>query len=47
MKRKLILKIKKIHLKLAEKYVFKPTFWFTKLMKLLCHKLGNEDQHMF
>jgi hypothetical protein len=37
----------KIHLKLIEKYVFKPTFWFEKLMKLICNKLGYEDQHMF
>jgi hypothetical protein len=30
-----------------EKYVFKPTFWLEKLMKLICNKLRNEDQHMF
>jgi hypothetical protein len=29
------------------KYVFKPIFWLEKLMKLICNKLGNEDQHMF
>ncbi len=40
-------KILKIHLKLIEKYVFKHIFWFKKLMKLICHKLNNEDQHMF
>jgi hypothetical protein len=38
---------KKIHLKPTEKYVFKPTFWLEKLMKLICNKLRNEDQHMF
>ncbi len=27
--------------------MFKPTFWFKNLMKLICHKLGNEYQHMF
>jgi hypothetical protein len=37
----------KIHLKQIEKYLFKPTFWLEKLMKLLCNKLRNEDQHMF
>jgi hypothetical protein len=37
----------KIHLKPTEKYVFKPSFWLEKLMKLMCNKLGNEDQHMF
>jgi hypothetical protein len=37
----------KIHLKLTEKYVFKPTFWLGKLMKLTCNKLGNQNQHMF
>jgi hypothetical protein len=26
--------------------VFKPIFWFKKLMKLICNKLGNENQHM-
>jgi hypothetical protein len=30
-----------------EKYVFKPTFWLEKLMKLMCNKLRNEYQHMF
>jgi hypothetical protein len=29
------------------KNVFKPTFWLEKLMKLICNKLGNENQHMF
>jgi hypothetical protein len=29
------------------KNVFKPIFWLEKLMKLICKKLGNEDQHMF
>jgi hypothetical protein len=37
----------KIHLKLIEQYMFKLTFWLQKLMKLICQKLGNEDQHMF
>jgi hypothetical protein len=37
----------KVHLKPIEKYVFKPTFWLEKLMKLICNKLRNEDQHMF
>jgi len=41
------LKVNKILLKLIEKYVFKSTFWLEKLMKLICNKLGNEDQHMF
>jgi len=36
----------KIHLKPTEKYMFKPIFWLEKSMKLICHKLGNEDQHM-
>jgi hypothetical protein len=36
-----------VHLKPTKKYVFKPTFWFKKLMKLICNKLRNEDQHMF
>jgi hypothetical protein len=27
--------------------VFKPTFWFKNLMKLICNKLGNEDQFFF
>jgi hypothetical protein len=27
--------------------MFKPTFWLRKLMKLICHKLRNENQHMF
>jgi len=26
--------------------MLKPTFWFKKLMKLICNKLRNEDQHM-
>jgi hypothetical protein len=34
---------KKKHLKPSEKYVFKPTFWLEKLMKLICNKLRNED----
>jgi len=38
---------KKIHLKPTEKYVFKPTIWIEKLMKLICKNLGNECQHMF
>ncbi len=38
---------KKIHLKLTKKYMFKPTFWLEKLMKLICHKLGNKNQYMF
>jgi hypothetical protein len=33
----------KVHLKLIEKFVFKPTFWLEKLMKLICNKLENED----
>jgi hypothetical protein len=33
-------------MKLIETYVFKSIFWLKKLMKLICHKLGNEDQHM-
>jgi hypothetical protein len=37
----------KAHLKLIEKYVFKPIFCVEKIMKLICNKLGNEDQHMF
>jgi hypothetical protein len=37
----------KVQLKTIEKYVFKPIFWLEKLMKLICHKLGNENQHMF
>jgi hypothetical protein len=37
----------KVHLKLIEKYVFKPIFWIEKLMKLICNKLKNEAQHMF
>jgi hypothetical protein len=37
----------KIHLKPIEKYVFKPIFWLEKLIKLMCNKLGNENQHMF
>jgi len=34
-------------LKPIEKYVFKPTIWLENLMKLMCNKLGNEDQHLF
>jgi hypothetical protein len=37
----------KIHLNVNEKYAFKTTFWLEKLMKLICHRLGNEDQHIF
>jgi hypothetical protein len=37
----------KTHLKLIEKYVFKLTFWLEELTKLVCNKLGNEDQHIF
>jgi hypothetical protein len=37
----------KIHLKPTKKYVFKPTFWLEKLMKMICNKLRNEDQHTF
>jgi len=37
----------KIYLKPTEKYVFKSIFWLEKLMKLICIKLGNEDQHIF
>jgi len=33
----------KVHLKLIEKFVVKPTFWLEKLMKLICNKLENED----
>ncbi len=41
------LKVDKNTFESAEKYVFKPTFWLETLMKLICNKLGNEDQHMF
>ncbi len=27
--------------------MFKPIFWVFKLIKLICNKLGNENQHMF
>ncbi len=27
--------------------MFKTTFWLENLMKLICHELGNEYQHMF
>jgi len=37
----------KIHLKPIEKYVFKFISWLENLMKLICNKLGNEDQHIF
>jgi hypothetical protein len=37
----------KVHSKPTKKYVFKPTFWLEKLMKLIGNKLGNEDRHMF
>jgi hypothetical protein len=37
----------KLRLKLTKKYVFKHTFWLEKLMKLICNKLRNENQHMF
>jgi len=37
----------KVHLKLIEKYMFKLTFWLKQIMKLICLKLGNENQHMF
>ncbi len=33
-------------MKPTKKYVFKPIFWLEKLMKFICNKLGNEDQHM-
>jgi hypothetical protein len=36
-----------MHLKLIEKYVFKPTFSLKNLMKLICNKLRNENQRMF
>jgi hypothetical protein len=35
------------HLKLTKNYVFKLTFQLEKLMKLICIKLRNENQHMF
>jgi hypothetical protein len=34
-------------MKSIEKYVFKPTFSLERLTKLICNKLGNENQHMF
>jgi hypothetical protein len=37
----------KVRLKPIEKYMFKPTFWLKFIIKLICHKLGNEYQHMF
>jgi hypothetical protein len=37
----------KVYSKLTKKHVFKLTFWLEKLMKLICNKLGYEDQHMF
>jgi hypothetical protein len=27
--------------------MLKPTFWLKKLMRLICRKLGHEDQQMF
>ncbi len=46
-KNKWIKKVDKKYIWNWLKNVFKPTFWLEKLMKLICNKLRNEDQHMF